>query len=67
MCLYIIFSDLKALFPLVYLFVSKSCIQTKFGQTYDNRQNGPDRIYEKWGVIKVGTNDRYQNWHRTVI
>ena len=46
---FIIFSDVKAVFPLVYLFVSKSCNRTE------------------WGVIKVGTNDRYQNWHQTVI
>ena len=41
----VIFSDLKALFPLVYLFVFKSCNQTDFGKTYDNSQMGPDRIY----------------------
>ena len=51
---------MKAVFPLVYLFVSKSCNHAEFGQTYDNRRMGPDRIYEKSGAIKVGTNARYQ-------
>ena len=58
---YVIFSDLKALFPLAYLVAPKSCSRTEFGQTYDNSRMIPDRIYGKWGVMKAWTNARYQN------
>ena len=62
MYFYVMFSYLKALVSLVYLVVSKSYNQTEFGQTYDNSQISPDRIYGKWGEIKAGTNAQQQNY-----
>ena len=61
MYFYVIFSELKALFPLVYLLVSKSSNSNRMGQINDNSRMGPDPIYGKWGVIKAGTDARYRN------
>ena len=55
MYFYVICSDLKALFPLVYLVVSKSCNQSELDQSCDNSQ----KSLRKTGSNKAGSNAQY--------
>ena len=56
MYFYVICSDLKVLFPLVYLVESKSCNRSELDQSYDNSQKG----LRKTGSNKAGSNAQYQ-------